>query len=165
MYWAIFSSHPFLSLLNLIHFHVSNYHLLQMTPKVNLSTDLAELQTHKYNNLLDIAKWIYLKIPQIHSLNSPTQVCFSFCVLYVGEWHQHLPSYTGQTPRDHPWHIIILTPSSLFIHFLPKVYLKHIHSVLRDQLSSSATMASCSCPATVVTSLLVSQYLLFQSLN
>lgn len=130
VYWAIFSAHSFFSLLNLTHFLVSNYHLLQTTPKINLSTDLSELQTHKYNYLLDIAKWRYLKIPQIHSLHSPSQVCFSFCVLCVGEWHHRLPSYTSQTPRNHPWHDIILIPSSLFIHFLPKVYLKHITSVL-----------------------------------
>lgn len=97
--WTIFSSLSFLSLLNLIHFHVSNYHLLQMTPKISLSIDLSELQTHKYNYLLGIAKWRYLKTPQIHSLIPPLR--FASLSVFSITRHQGVTLETSLSSSPH----------------------------------------------------------------
>ena len=110
------------------------------------STDLSELQTHKYNCLHclpDIAKWRCFRIPQTHDLLSHAQACSSSSVVYVAEWVYCSPSYTSQTPKDHPWHSILFVPSPLLIYF-SKIHLKLIHSaLLQGQLPRRDTITSC----------------------
>lgn len=135
------------------------------TPNINLSTDLSELQTHKYNYLFDIVNWRYLQIPQIHSLHSPLR----FASLSVFSVLENDTTIYPVTQSRHQGITLDTSVSSSPHHSSSTLSPKCISNT--STLSSGAnSLVLLPWPLALaqargVTSLLVSQYQLFLSFN